>query len=71
MTDILISQLKDSANARSDDDAMLMVYAAEELERQRLQINSLLRAVDLLSEDVLQRCSKIEAILIRHLGDVP
>ena len=48
-----------------------MIEAAQELERQQKQINSLLRAVDLLSEDVLQRVNRIEAILVRHLRDVP
>jgi len=67
----LITHLTHAAGTRSDVDALAMIEAAQELDRQQKQINSLLRAVDLLSEDVLQRVSKIEAILICHLGDVP
>jgi len=67
----LIVHLTHAAGTRSDMEALAMIEAAQELERQQKQINSLLRAVDLLSEDVLQRVNRIEAILVRHLRDVP
>lgn len=78
MTAELIDSLKRSAGTRSDTDAMLMREAAGELEHSKLQINSLLRAVDLLSHDVLEHvdetkkiCDQMFAAIVRHLGPPP
>jgi hypothetical protein len=67
----LIVHLTAAAGTRADVEALAMIEAAETLDRQQKQINSLLRAVDLMSEEILQKQDKTLAILIRHLGDVP
>ena len=78
MTEVLLSQLLEAAGTRSDAEARLMIEAHDELVRQREQMKGLLRAVELLSADVLQHvdetkkiCDQMFAAIVRHLGPPP
>jgi hypothetical protein len=78
MTELLITNLKAAAGTRTDTDGLLMADAADQLERQRAQITSLLRALELLSEDVLRTVEEMKklneqtfAAIVRHLGPPP
>ena len=68
MPSAFANQLRMMARTRTNGEAHMLSETADELDRKEAQIESLIRAIELITDQVKARVDSVYAAVTRHLG---